>query len=206
MRPFRRPCLPARSVFLALCWAIAVRAIESVSINENNELWVYHSCVRRCLYYPNIYRDMGSAMLCDAPYDNACYCATATPSASRATSWIPVCASQNCAAGDVEGDGRAMQTLYASYCAAAGYLQPFVSEWLAAETTEEPDSDGEDKGGSKSSSKPGATVDDGGPDRTTQTTIVTATDPAGNSAGTSRRGKSTAAVLVATAAVVVAWW
>ena len=50
------------------------------------------------------------------PFANNCYCATAAASATKATSFIPSCASSLCAGGDVSDDMAAMKSIYASYC------------------------------------------------------------------------------------------
>ena len=155
-------------------------AAQTVSIN--NDLGVGHHCVSRCLIYTlYVGDDIGDALKCGEPYDNDCYCATASASASVATSWLDKCAGSACAAGDLTRDLSTMQSIYASYCMNAGFTQPGATAWYdpsAAETTSS----------KTATAEPSRTATSGPPETTTQLTIVTQTT-SGEGSGRSR-GKS----------------
>ncbi|RSL55879.1 hypothetical protein CEP54_009138 [Fusarium duplospermum] len=156
---------------------------ESVTISRDLDN-VVHTCVSKCLYY-TIYSDMGKAMGCDDPYDNNCYCATASASASQADAWMSKCASNTCSAGDRSRDLSSMQSIYASYCMGAGFTQPGATNWYnPAEATEEPQSpSGEDD--DSTNAEPSKTVDSA-VETTTQMTIVTQTTEGGAGPSKSR--------------------
>ncbi|KAM0432330.1 hypothetical protein ACHAPT_004871 [Fusarium lateritium] len=156
---------------------------ESVTISRELDN-VVHTCVSKCLYY-TILSDMGTAMGCDDPYDNNCYCATASASASQADAWMSKCASNTCSAGDRSRDLSSMQSIYASYCMGAGYTQPGATNWYnPAEATEESSSDDADN--DSSNAEPSKTVDSGSVETTTRMTIVTQTTEGGAGPSKSR--------------------
>lgn len=160
---------------------------ESVTISRDLDN-VGHTCISKCLYF-TIVTDMGKAMGCDDPYDNNCYCATASASASQADAWMSKCASNTCSAGDRSRDLSSMQSIYASYCMAAGFTQPGATKWYnPAEATNEPEptSGGDDNG--SNNAEPSKTADSDSVESTTHLTIVTQTTEGG--AGPSKsRGK-----------------
>lgn len=160
---------------------------ESVTINRDLDN-VVHTCVSKCLYY-TIVSDMGKAMGCDDPYDNNCYCATASASASQADAWMSKCASKTCSAGDRSRDLSSMQSIYASYCMGAGFTQPGATNWYnPAEATEEPQSPSGEDDDDSTNAEPSKTADSGSVETTTHLTIVTQTTEGG--AGPSKsRGK-----------------
>ncbi|KAJ4315354.1 hypothetical protein N0V84_008430 [Fusarium piperis] len=157
---------------------------ESVTISRNLDN-VGHTCISKCLYY-TIVTDMGKAMGCDDPYDNNCYCATASASASQADAWMSKCASNTCSAGDRSRDLSSMQSIYASYCMGAGFTQPGATNWYnPAEATEEPEATSGDSNDS-SNAEPSNTVDSGSAETTTRMTIVTQTTEGGAGPSKSR--------------------
>jgi hypothetical protein len=103
-------------------------SIETVTIEVKSQ----HGCVSTCLGFKNhlTSSDIASALNCNYPWDNNCYCATATESASKASSWIKKCASEECSAGDIPQDQKSMFIIYASYCIQAGFTQPGATEWF----------------------------------------------------------------------------
>lgn len=163
-----------------------VTALESASISANLK-GVGHTCVSKCLYY-TVLSDMGKALGCDTPYDNNCYCATAAQSASAAGEHMERCASSMCGAGDLKLDLSTMQSIYGSYCMAAGYTQPGATRWYnPAEATQEPKSEAAETTASDKDAKPSQTPKDDTPMTTTQFNVVTQTTD-GNGA-TRPRGK-----------------
>ncbi|KAF4977788.1 hypothetical protein FZEAL_5754 [Fusarium zealandicum] len=171
-------------VWLFLLPLVFSADFESVSIESNLDN-AGHTCISKCLYYTLI-DDMGSAMGCGNPYDNRCYCATETESASNAGAWMSKCAS-SCSAGDRSRDLSSMQSHYASYCMAAGFTQPGATRWYnPAEATEEPSSDEDDRVSDSTDAEPSRTVDSGAAETTTQMTIVTQTTEGGAGPSKSR--------------------
>ncbi len=164
--------------WLLQCQRVARAAIDTVSLTVDYQ----HTCVKRCLLYPGVVGqdvdDMGSIMKCATPYANACYCATASASASRASSFVSVCASSKCAGGDLSQDLSALESVYASYCMAAGFTQPGATDWYTP-------ANGATK--TDASATPGSTGSSGPPATTTQVTVVTETSS--NSAADQTRGK-----------------
>lgn len=148
-----------------------------------------HDCISDCLY-STLLTDLGEIMGCDLPYENACYCATATASASVADSWMSRCASSQCGRGDVTRDLTSMQSIYGSYCMAAGFTQPGATEWYnPAEVTEEPTSASSDSEDSATEdAAPSKTADSGLSETTTEWSVVTQTTEGGSGA-TKSRGK-----------------
>lgn len=166
-RPLRR-LLP---ILLALC-PLTLAAETTVSI-EDVIPSEGHECVSSCIDYPNVVgedvNDIGSALACGIPYENACWCATATASINSVSKHINSCASNRCSAGDLDRDISTMRAVYAGYCLDAGFTQPLVSDWYT--TSEESSSD--DK--ASSTAEPSGTTDPGPAQTTTQLTLVTET-------------------------------
>lgn len=135
-----------------------VLSLESVSINS-----VFpsrqHTCVTRCIFTYGA-SDIGNALSCGNPYDNNCFCNTATASASAAAVWLSECGSSSCSAGDLTQDLTAMQSIYASYCMNAGFTQPGATDWYIPKTT---------------IARPGQTATSNSAQTTTQVTLVTQT-------------------------------
>jgi hypothetical protein len=98
-------------------------AIDSFSLTITSQ----HPCVDTCLVGDKgdyaVSGNMLAALGCQTPFDNHCYCATATSASSKVTSFISKCATSSCGAGDVDQDVTIMQSIYASYCLQAGYSQ-----------------------------------------------------------------------------------
>lgn len=168
--------LPLFSTLLLLLQS-SVRAVETVTISSLLDN-VGHTCVSKCLYY-TIFSDLGGAMGCEDPYDNNCYCATASASASVADGWMSKCASSTCGRGDLTLDLSSMQSIYASYCMGAGFTQPGATKWYnPAETTTEAEPSSTESSGSDNA-EPSRTADSGSAETTTQVTIVTQTTEGG---------------------------
>ncbi|KAH8672949.1 hypothetical protein BGZ61DRAFT_101490 [Ilyonectria robusta] len=168
--------LPLFSTLLLLLQS-SVRAVETVTISSLLDN-VGHTCVSKCLYY-TIFSDLGGAMGCEDPYDNNCYCATASASASVADGWMSKCASSTCGRGDLTLDLSSMQSIYASYCMGAGYTQPGATDWYnPAEATTEAEPSSTESSGSDNA-EPSRTADSGSAETTTQVTIVTQTTEGG---------------------------
>lgn len=184
----RLPLFPT----LMLLFRAFVRAADTVTISEDLDA-AGHSCISKCLYYTFI-TDMGSAMGCGLPYDNNCYCATASASASVAGGFMSKCASSLCERGDYSLDLNSMQSFYGSYCMGAGFTQPGATEWYnPAEATSESEPASSSSGSSSSNddnsdAEPSKTLDSGAAETTTQFTIVTQTTEGGAGA-TKSRGK-----------------
>ncbi|KAK7397517.1 hypothetical protein QQX98_013111 [Neonectria punicea] len=181
--------LPLLSTLLLLFRAL-VQAADTVTISEDLDR-TGHTCISKCLYYTYI-TDMGRAMGCGSPYNNDCYCATASASASVADGFMSKCASSLCERGDYTLDLSSIQSLYGSYCMGAGFTQPGATEWYnPAEATSEPDptsssSSNSDDDNSDSDVEPSKTLDSGAAETTTQMTIVTQTTEGGAEATKSR--------------------
>jgi hypothetical protein len=135
-----------------------------------------HKCAHNCLSFPGVFADMGSAMACATPYMNDCYCATAPSSASKAASFITSCVSASCAGGDQSGDLSGLESIYASYCINAGYLQPGVTNWYNTATL---------TSATTSSGGPSPTGTPNGP-ATSTTTQLTVTTQTVSSTGTGK--------------------
>ncbi|KPM39063.1 hypothetical protein AK830_g7478 [Neonectria ditissima] len=173
-----------------LCRAF-VGAADTVTISEALDT-AGHSCISKCLYYTYL-TDMGKAMGCGAPYDNNCYCATASASATVADGFMSKCASSLCQRGDYTLDLSSMQSYYGSYCMAAGYTQPGATEWYnPAEATSESEpasstgSSDSSNNSDDSDAEPSKTLNSGAVETTTQLTIVTQTTEGGAGATQSR--------------------
>ncbi|KAI8710389.1 hypothetical protein NCS52_01575400 [Fusarium sp. LHS14.1] len=53
-----------------------------------------YECISSCIHYPGVVgeaADIGTALACGTPYENDCYCATASASASAVSSFIDDC-------------------------------------------------------------------------------------------------------------------
>ncbi|KAF4467939.1 hypothetical protein FALBO_5173 [Fusarium albosuccineum] len=179
-----RPISVFRFVLLFLPFAF-VAGFESVTISEELQN-VGHRCVSKCLYYTYA-TDMGRAMNCDAPYDNNCYCATEAASFTNAEEHISKCASTECSAGDRGRDLTSMQSIYASYCMAAGLTQAGATKWYnPAEATEEPTEDSSSSDDDTSNAEPSRTADSGAGETVTDMTVVTQTTEGGAGPSKSR--------------------
>ncbi|KAL6855515.1 hypothetical protein ACO1O0_006664 [Amphichorda felina] len=133
-------------LFLASPLALAQRTVSIDDDIPSNA----HSCIDDCLIRPyHSDPDLGEALQCGDPYEDECYCATITASASAASRHINECASSHCAPGDLTRDISSMRGIYASYCIGAGFTQPIVSAWYTA--GEGPDDSASATGGSSSS-------------------------------------------------------
>ena len=127
MAPFRLLLLAAPLTLLP-----AALGQRTVSIDKKIPTNA-HACIDDCLMRPyHSDPDIGAALQCGDPYEDECYCATVTASASVASRHINECASSHCAAGDMTRDISSMRAIYASYCIAAGFTQPIVSAWYTA--------------------------------------------------------------------------
>lgn len=116
--------------FLTLLWLLIhispVVTIDTLSIAVTNQ----HFCVSRCLGILSIAeKNLPFVLSCDAPIDNACYCATGSDAVSKASSLINNCASNLCASGDASNDLNSIHSAYASYCLKAGYTQAGATDW-----------------------------------------------------------------------------
>lgn len=109
-----------------LCLLVtAVQGFQTVSLSVNYP----HNCVGFCLNNHDNGGDIPSALGCDSPYANDCYCATNPAAVSSAQSLITNCVSSRCASGDLSDDLTAMESIYASYCIEAGYTQSGATNW-----------------------------------------------------------------------------
>jgi hypothetical protein len=77
-----------------------------------------HICVQRCLFW-GYGNDVGSALGCDTPYNNVCYCPTSQ--AAAASSYLSSCVSTTCSAGDLPADVTSAVSVYNNYCQTAGF-------------------------------------------------------------------------------------
>jgi hypothetical protein len=155
-------------------------AIETVTISRDIPNGG-HPCVSRCLWY-TIFADLGSAMGCANPYENACFCATNTNAFTLADDHINSCASERCSKGDIPQDLTSMQSIYASYCMGAGFTQAGATEWFnPAETTGASGGGDENEGGSGGDPAPSQTDNSGAIRTTTQVSIVTKTTESSSS-------------------------
>ncbi|KAM3525748.1 hypothetical protein NHJ13051_003834 [Beauveria bassiana] len=134
-----------------------------------------HQCIRLCAWF-NYQGNLPLALGCADPYENDCYCPTATESVSKASVAIEKCLSSRCAAGDYTRDLSSMKSIYAGYCKDAGYSQDAgVLGYKAADPTPSTTSDSV----SQSSAQTGQKTDSSQASRTTQKTIVTQTKASG---------------------------
>lgn len=160
-------------------------SIETVSIEFTKQ----HACISSCLIMSDPFygkTDIASAMGCKAPLDNSCYCATATESVAKASSWMDKCASSACGSGDLTQDINSMHVIYASYCVRAGLTQPGATELLAQLTSS-------------------AGITTSPPVTTTELTLVTKTSAPVNSGGKSPTPPQGKWLLLIAIAAVVPW-
>ena len=170
---------------LLACFPTPTRAIVPVSIATMIPT-TEHVCVTRCLYYFwwGNYYGVGEPLSCGVPYDNDCWCATNSASASKARSYITSCASTFCAAGDFSNDLTSIHSVYASYCMNAGYTQPGATDWYTmggpkSSTTSPTTSPATSPTTSPTTSPmPQQTPSSGATQTTTQLVVVTQTVPA----------------------------
>ncbi|OAA52871.1 Transmembrane protein SKG6 [Cordyceps fumosorosea ARSEF 2679] len=106
----------AAVVVLASPALSATASITSVIPNQA------HQCIQLCAWN-NYQGNLPVALGCANPYENECYCPTATESVSKASVAIEKCVSSRCAAGDLTRDLTSLRSIYAGYCKDAGYLQ-----------------------------------------------------------------------------------
>ncbi|KAK3293177.1 uncharacterized protein B0H64DRAFT_403675 [Chaetomium fimeti] len=155
-----------------LCVLLLLRPLLAVeTVSKFGEEWP-HPCVRNCLGNVPDYDNIGSALQCGTPFYNECYCATATASASKATSFLESCASAWCNGGDVTVDLRAMQSNYASYCMENGFTQPGATAWYNSATE-------------TGAPAPGSTGETDPASTTTRVSMVTQTTPSDSSGDSS---------------------
>lgn len=147
--------LTVACVLLNLSPVLAIETVSILSLYPSNQ----HSCVTRCIYTLG-YSDIGNALNCANPYDNKCFCNTASASASAASSWLTACGSSQCSAGDITADVTSMHSIYGSYCMNAGFTQPGATDWYQPSTTV---------------AQPGQTATSNSAQTTTQITVVTQT-------------------------------
>lgn len=96
---------------------IVLGQTNTVSIYEAPVYSDLRECARSCLYdIPS--DDLNSALGCDAPFPNDCYCRT--DQFTLATSFLSSCASLYCTIGNYGPDYTSEASLYGSYCRAAG--------------------------------------------------------------------------------------
>ncbi|KAF5254440.1 hypothetical protein FANTH_698 [Fusarium anthophilum] len=87
-------------------------------------------CIRPCLFRPNnANADVGSALNCDIPYQEKCYCATDSDNAKAVSKHIDSCAQASCSNGQEPQDAETMRHYYASYCMGNGYSAEAIEEW-----------------------------------------------------------------------------
>ncbi|KAM3552351.1 hypothetical protein MY1884_004803 [Beauveria asiatica] len=135
-----------------------------------------HQCIRLCAWF-NYQGNLPLALGCADPYENDCYCPTATESVSKASVAIEKCLSSRCAAGDYTRDLSSMKSIYAGYCKDAGYSQDAgVLGYKAADPTS---STASDSVSSTSAPTTGQKTDSSQASKTTQKTIVTQTKASG---------------------------
>lgn len=146
-----------------------------------------HMCVSVCAWY-NYVGNLPEALGCADPYENDCYCPTASASVSKAGVALERCASSRCASGDFTRDLASLKSMYYGYCKDAGYSQDAaVLGYTGAPTNPTPVSS--DKGASSttpsagqksdSSSQPSKTQGNSGASTTTQKTVITQTKTGG---------------------------
>ena len=161
-----------RRRLLPVLLAISHLSLAQTTVSIKNDIPSSgHHCVSSCIYYPALMTDIGSALACGWPYENECFCATATASASAVSKHINSCASEWCYAGDVNRDISSMQSVYAGYCMDAGFTQPIVSEWYTTASSEEE----EEESATSTAAEPSGTTDPGPAETTTRLTLVTQT-------------------------------
>lgn len=173
---------------LGLCASVS---ISSVIPNQA------HQCISQCAFY-NYLNNVPLALGCADPYENECYCPTATASVSKASVALERCASSRCAAGDYTRDLNSLRSIYAGYCKDAGFTQDAAILGYTAAPTD-PARSTEASGSSvtsstpspgqksESSQQPSKTSGEQGVSTTTQKTIVTQTKGSGAS-GTASQG------------------
>lgn len=147
-----------------------------------------HPCLKQCAWYNFYQGNIPVALGCDDPYENNCYCPTATASVSKVSVAIEKCISSRCGAGDLPQDLNSLRSIYAGYCKDAGFTQDAAMLGYTAATTTEPTSSTTASSSSSSSSTAvtGSTTDSsqpsktsGGASTTTQRTTVTQTKAGG---------------------------
>ncbi|KAJ6438219.1 sugar transporter [Purpureocillium lavendulum] len=135
MAPRLLDAVPALLLFL-LASLPGLATGDAVTI-ERNIPGNAHECVDGCLITG--YYNLALGLACGRPFDNDCYCATASASVSVASAFLEKCVSTSCAAGDASKDRSIVRSLYGAYCLGAGYTQPGISSWVpAAATTDLP--------------------------------------------------------------------
>ncbi|OAQ96119.1 hypothetical protein LLEC1_05287 [Akanthomyces lecanii] len=146
-----------------------------------------HQCIKLCAWY-NYQGNIPVALGCDDPYENDCYCPTATESVSRVSVAIEKCVSSRCGAGDYTRDLSSLRSIYAGYCKDAGFTQDAAMLGYTAATTADPTPSTTASSLSSSTAVTGAKTDSssqaskttsGGASTTTQRTTVTQTRASG---------------------------
>jgi hypothetical protein len=115
---------------------------------------------------------MGNALQCGDPYENECYCATESASASVANDWINNCASDRCAAGDRTRDVSTMRSVYGKYCMGAGFTQDQMTEWYTSEVETTPTAASDEP---TTAAEPSSSDNSGPASTTISVTVVTQT-------------------------------
>ncbi|EGX88932.1 Transmembrane protein SKG6 [Cordyceps militaris CM01] len=171
--------MPSVAALIALVSPVLGASASITSVIPNQA----HQCIRLCAWY-NYQGNLPLALGCGDPYENDCYCPTATESVSKASVAIEKCVSSRCAAGDLTRDLTSLRSIYAGYCKDAGYTQDAgVLGYTVAASTSSSSSEAASPSsaattGQKTDSQPSKT---GGQDvsTTTQKTTVTQTRASG---------------------------
>ncbi|XWX00566.1 hypothetical protein V2A60_008587 [Cordyceps javanica] len=171
--------LPSLAALIALASPVLGASASITSVIPNQA----HQCIRYCAWY-NYQGNLPLALGCGDPYENDCYCPTATESISKASVAIEKCVSSRCSAGDLTRDLSSLRSIYAGYCKDAGYSQDAgVLGYTAAEPTssssESASSTAPTTGQKTDSSQASKTTGGQGISTTTQKTTVTQTRASG---------------------------
>lgn len=147
-----------------------------------------HSCIYSCAWSNYQSDHVGAVLGCGQPFENECYCPTATVSVSKAGIALQKCASSRCASGDYTRDLASMKSLYAGYCKDAGYSQEAAALGYSAAPTNPTPSISDDGASSTppsagqksdSGSQPSKTAGNAGASTTTIKTLITQTKTGG---------------------------
>src|SRR6202012_637232 len=91
------------------------------------------------LFAPGVFSGVGQGLSCDTPYDNNCYCPTA--SAAVASGILSSCVSSSCDARDLPYDVTSAVSIYDGYCQTAGYTLSGAGNFMTTPTaTQNPNS------------------------------------------------------------------
>jgi hypothetical protein len=144
-----------------------------------------HACVNHCLDPGWVLGNLAGALGCAGPVANDCYCGTNSKAASIATSWVNSCAVASCSSGDLSDDSSAMKSAYGSYCQAAGFTQPGMTDWYnpATATTSSPAAPSTGSSAASSASPASSPTVGNSVSTTTSVTVVTHTTTSQPNAG-----------------------